>query len=185
MEPAPNLRKKLHMVLPEASVVGGVAEAIPRRDRSLDAVLAGQSIQWFDGVRAVPELHRVLRPGGALGVIWIESDDATGDLRRTMWEVASPYLPEESPVDEAQGVWRDAFASSDLFEEFRTAAFPMLQRFRSRDLADHIATSSDVTPLPEDRRAALLRAVAGWAEQLPAEVEFPMRAEVNLTFARG
>jgi len=64
MEPAPNLRKKLHVVLPEASVVGGVAEAIPLRDRSLGAVLAGQSFQWFDGERAIPELHRVLRPGG-------------------------------------------------------------------------------------------------------------------------
>ena len=185
MEPAPNLQKKLHLVLPEASVVGGVAEAIPLRDRSLGAVLAGQSFQWFDCERAIPELHRVLRPGGALGVLWIESDDATGDLCRRMWEVASPYLPEKSPVDEAQDVWRDAFASSDLFEEFRTAAFPMLQRFRSRDLADHIATSSDVTPLPEDRRDALLRAVADWAEQLPPEVEFPMRAEVNWTLARG
>jgi SAM-dependent methyltransferase len=184
MEPAPNLRKKLSEVLPDVGVIAGVAERIPLRDSSLDAVAAGQSFQWFDGDRALPELHRVLRTGGALAILWIESDDAAGDLRRKMWEVASPFLPDESPVDLAQGAWTDAFESSELFGPFRTATFPMLQRFRSRDLADHIATSSDVTPLPADRRDALLRAVAEWSETLPAEVLFPMLVEVHLTFRR-
>jgi SAM-dependent methyltransferase len=182
MEPARNLRTKLHVVLPDASIFGGVAEAIPLRDRSLDAVVAAQTFQWFDGPRAVPELHRVLRPGGALAIVWIDSDESS--LHREMWEATGEYPEEGSVIDQAQDHWRTSFAASDLFEPFRTATFPFARRLAAADIPTYIATSSDIAVLSPERRDLALSGVKEWAEKLPAEVEFPMVAEVNLTFAR-
>jgi SAM-dependent methyltransferase len=182
MEPAPNLRTKLHVVLPEVSVLGGVAEAIPLRDRSLDAVVAAQTFQWFDGPRAVPEVHRVLKPGGALAIVWIDSDPGSS-LHREMWEAAEEYPEEGSVIDQAQDRWRTSFDNTDVFGPFRSATFPFVRRLASVDVPRFLATSSDIAVLSPERRDLALRGVKGWAEKLPAEVEFPMVVEVNVTFA--
>ena len=55
--------------VPGAAVVNGRAEAIPLRDASVEAVLVSSAWHWFDHQVAVPEIARVLRPGGVLGVI--------------------------------------------------------------------------------------------------------------------
>lgn len=183
MEPAPNLRSKLSEVISAASVVGGVAETMPFRDGALDAVVAGQSFQWFDGPRAVPEIHRVLRPGGALAVIWIESDEQS-TLHREMWAAVDP-TEEESAIDQAQGRWNSFFEGSDLFEPFRTGSFPFTRRLAASDVPTFLSTSSDLAVMPAEEREAALRAVGEWAERQPPEIEFPMVVDVHLTFRSG
>ena len=37
---------------------------------SVDAALVAQAWHWVDPVRAVPEVARVLKPGGRLGLLW-------------------------------------------------------------------------------------------------------------------
>src|SRR4051794_39928335 len=53
-----------------ATVLAGTAEDIPLDEASVDAVVVGQAFHWFDAPRAMPEIRRVLRPGGVLGVLW-------------------------------------------------------------------------------------------------------------------
>ena len=48
----------------------GTAEAIPLPAGSVDAVTVAQAFHWFDADAALAEIHRVLRPGGGLGLIW-------------------------------------------------------------------------------------------------------------------
>ncbi|QFZ16349.1 class I SAM-dependent methyltransferase [Saccharothrix syringae] len=52
----------------------GSAERIPLPDGSVDAVLVGQAFHWFDPPRALPEIARVLRPGGVLAALWNDDD---------------------------------------------------------------------------------------------------------------
>ena len=53
----------------------GTAESIPLPDASVDAVVVGQAFHWFDSGRALPEMARVLRPGGTVGLLWNLDDD--------------------------------------------------------------------------------------------------------------
>jgi SAM-dependent methyltransferase len=52
----------------------GRGEDIPLPAASVDAVVISAAWHWLDPGRAVPEITRVLRPGGRLGVIWISRD---------------------------------------------------------------------------------------------------------------
>lgn len=53
----------------------GTAEEIPLPDGSVDAVTVGQAFHWFERERALPEIARVLRPAGVLGLLWNVLDD--------------------------------------------------------------------------------------------------------------
>ncbi|MCW2573166.1 MAG: class SAM-dependent methyltransferase [Frankiales bacterium] len=55
--------------------VAGTAESIPLPDASVDAIVVGQAFHWFDAVLAMPEMVRVLRPGGTIGMLWNMYDD--------------------------------------------------------------------------------------------------------------
>jgi SAM-dependent methyltransferase len=46
------------------------AEALPLPNASVDAVLAGPALHWFDMDVAGPEIGRVLAPGGMLACLW-------------------------------------------------------------------------------------------------------------------
>ena len=60
----------------DGEALAGTAEQIPLPDASVDAVLVGQAFHWFDPARAIPEMVRVLRPGGTVGLMWNVYDDS-------------------------------------------------------------------------------------------------------------
>jgi SAM-dependent methyltransferase len=74
VEPDPSMLAELRRQLPTVTAMTGRAEAIPLPDSSVDAVLAGQAAHWFDLDRAVPEIARVLRPGGVVAGLWNGND---------------------------------------------------------------------------------------------------------------
>jgi SAM-dependent methyltransferase len=78
VEPDPQMLAELRRSLPAVMTAEGRAEAIPLPDRSLDAVLAGQAAHWFNLDLALPEIARVLTPGGVLAALWNTDDDRVG-----------------------------------------------------------------------------------------------------------
>ena len=70
VEPTPGMREQFARVLPDVELLDGTGEAIPLPDASVDAVLMAQAWHWVDPDTASPEVARVLRPGGRLGLLW-------------------------------------------------------------------------------------------------------------------
>jgi SAM-dependent methyltransferase len=59
---------------PGIGAVLGSANALPLRDASVDFVTFAQAWHWVDPEQAVPEVLRVLKPGGALACFWNNPD---------------------------------------------------------------------------------------------------------------
>lgn len=74
VDPDEAMLTRLRTRLPGVDSRLGTAEAIPLPDGSVDAVVVGTAWHWFDRSRAVPEVLRVLRPGGVLAVLWNDDD---------------------------------------------------------------------------------------------------------------
>jgi len=75
VEPDVAMLGELRARCPQVTAVQGGAEQIPLPDASVDAVVVGQAFHWFDQSRALPEIARVLRPGGVVAALWNADDD--------------------------------------------------------------------------------------------------------------
>ncbi len=81
VDPIPEMLEVLRASLPGTRALLGTAEGIPLPDNSVDAVLVAQAWHWVDADRAIPEVARVLRPGGRLGLVWNTRDERLGWVR--------------------------------------------------------------------------------------------------------
>lgn len=176
VEPVAEMRAKLEDVLPGVETVDGTAERLPLADGSVDAITVAQAFHWFDLKRALPELHRVLRPGGLLVLVW-NSRDLDDLLQRDLEELLEPLRI--APAAQAEGEWREPLARSPLFGEIERRRFGYTQEFTTEDLLDRVRSTSFVAAMgPVDRDALLVRVRAlthGREEPFP----FPYVTEVH------
>ena len=148
--------------LGSVTALSGSAEEIPLPDASVDAVLVGQAMHWFDLDQAIPEMARVLTPGGVLAALWNVDDDRTGWVA-TLAEIS------KGKANATLLRWRDragrasqerlAAAGSGLFGAPEVGEFEHGQRRTADSLLATIATHSSVLVLAEPDRARLLAQV--------------------------
>jgi SAM-dependent methyltransferase len=81
VDPAPEMLEVCRRQVGVDTMVGA-AESIPLAHASVDAVIVGQAFHWFDHARALPEIARVLRPNGVLGLLWNNADTVVPWVRR-------------------------------------------------------------------------------------------------------
>jgi SAM-dependent methyltransferase len=84
VEPDPRMRAVCRERVPRAEIVAGQAESIPADEASFDAVIAASSWHWVDEDLALPEVARVLRPGGTFALLWSGADRSVAWLR-SLW----------------------------------------------------------------------------------------------------
>ncbi|MEW2520652.1 class I SAM-dependent methyltransferase [Actinacidiphila alni] len=149
VEPDDGMRGELVRLLPSVTALAGGAEAIPLPDASVDAVVVGQAFHWFDQERALPEIARVLRPGGTLGALWNTDDD------RVEWiaGLGKASSGRVSFLDWASGRGIEPHAA---FTPVENADFPHRQPRTIDSLLATIATHSHVLVLEPAEREALL-----------------------------
>ncbi|WP_213813792.1 class I SAM-dependent methyltransferase [Glaciihabitans sp. dw_435] len=106
IDPSAEMLAKLDAAITDATSAVGTAEDIPLPDDSVDAVVVAQAWHWVDPERAVPEVARVLRPGGTLGLIWNVRDERVGWVARLTEIIHSSNAEEFLRTDElrAEGV---------------------------------------------------------------------------------
>jgi ubiquinone/menaquinone biosynthesis C-methylase UbiE len=169
VEPLDEMRAQLEAVVPDAEALAGSAEALPLEDASADAITVASAMHWFDLDRAVPELHRVLRPGGRLAVVG-HGRDLSQPLQQAVQEIVGRYLPAAS---ELEG-WGEQVAASGLFEPVETFESAFDQLLDAEGLAERIGTISYIARLTDEERAEVLGWVRAVGEEQPA-TPFPFR----------
>jgi SAM-dependent methyltransferase len=103
VEPGAPMLEQLRVAVPEAEAHEGSAESIPLPGADVDAAFAGQAFHWFDREQALPELHRVIRAGGGLALLWNWWDERD-PLQHELGELIGfaghePYRDEELPAE--------------------------------------------------------------------------------------
>jgi SAM-dependent methyltransferase len=103
VEPLQATRELLAESIGQERVRTGTAEAIPLEDGSVRAVMAADAFHWFDETRAMPEIRRVLSPGGGVAILrTVPVLDApwSDELGRIMEELrpAHPAFGERGPA---------------------------------------------------------------------------------------
>ena len=164
VEPAEAMRRMLEMLCPEAEALPGTGQEIPLADASVDAVFAAQAFHCFDDERAVAEIARVLRPRGALVLMW--------NLPAGPWEPSTaaaeellsrrgpnPSVVSYDPLDLGKGPyyasdeWPLAESSFEPLQEMRQ---PNPQTLDRDGLVSYYASMGWLADLPDDERLPLV-----------------------------
>ena len=77
---------------PRFTSVNGTAEATTLPDDSVDFVTAGQAAHWFDREKSLPELRRILRPGGTIALVWNTMDFEASPFMQGYGQLSQRYL---------------------------------------------------------------------------------------------
>jgi MOSC domain-containing protein YiiM/SAM-dependent methyltransferase len=187
VEPVAEMRAKLVAAVPGVETLEGTAERIPLPNHSVDAVVVGQAFHWFDGVRALSEIRRVLNPAGGLGLVWQSRDASRPWIKRLNELIDGAASGQPRFKDEG---WRAAFDLTALFEPLETATCSYVQRADVETIVDRVASISYIAAMSDDRRAVVLDAVRDLLATDPGTagadvIELPYRAEVFWTRPRA
>lgn len=159
VEPDAGMLGELRRRLPGVPALQASAEAIPLPSDSVDAVLAGTAFHWFDKELAMPEIARVLRPGGVLALLYNLDDDSVpwvrelGRVRRTS---ASLTDPDDEPTPTLPG-----------FEPFEEQRFGHGQPRTAASLTATIGTQSHTLVVSAEERAETLARIRAFLDARP------------------
>jgi SAM-dependent methyltransferase len=178
VEPDARMREVLAARSPGVRVVEGLGEAIPLPDASADAVFVSSAWHWMDHERAVPEIGRVLRDGGRLGLIWTSRDREVG------WVSDLDRLPgeEAAAAEAAQRARRRldvVLPDPPIFHNIARETFRFARTMTIDDAVAMLGTYSRViVASPDDRARRLAEARAVLERRFPGAdaVDIPMHA---------
>jgi SAM-dependent methyltransferase len=186
VEPDPAMLAQLHRALPDVRGLPGSAEAIPLDDATVDAVVAGNAMHWFEMDVAGPEIARVLTPGGTLAGLWNVFDD------RVQWVdgLVRAGGPAAVGTRDTITAWRAETAAAHLpgsghrarFGAAEQAEFAHGQDRTADSLVQTFATKAGVIVMAAEERAALLARIgdylAGTPETATGSFTLPMATGV-------
>ena len=186
VEPLAEMRERLAAEVPRAVPFAGTAEHMALRDGSAHAIVVAQAFHWFDGDRALAEFHRVLAPGGRLGLIWNVRD------RRAPWVAAFDALVDAVDPDRPDhqtGKWRAAVERTALFGPLAQRDVEHAQTLTPAEIVDRAGSVSSISALPAVERERVLDRFRELAASHPdvrghEAVELPYITKIYLTERR-
>ena len=149
-DPLEPMLRHLSRAVPAAVPLRARAEQIPVRSRWADVVVSAQAYHWFDLDRALPEIARVLRPGGRIALVWNLRDERIPWVKRLGRLIGT----QEQNTDPTQDL-----LSSHLFGFVESATFRFWQPLDRDRLRDLVLSRSNVAVMGQRDRDAVLAQV--------------------------
>lgn len=174
VEPVREMREKLEGFV----ALAGTAEHIPLTHASVDGVTVAQAFHWFDAERALREIHRVLRPGGGLALIWNARDERQ-PLQAALSEIFDRY--EGDTPRRNQRDWTSLLAESGLFERTARMVFEHVQQVDEQAVVDRVLSVSFMASLPREEQEVVEQEVRELARDA---TELSYMTELYLGFNR-
>jgi SAM-dependent methyltransferase len=167
----------------QVRVVRAVGEQLPLGPGTADGIFIQSAWHWLDPDRAIPEITRVLRPGGRFGAVWITRDRDV-DWVAELDQARRPAQPASisPPVREAGQRARTrtiALPDDVTFDKSENASFRYTRTMTVDDFLGMLATYSRIiTADPADVAADGDRARAYLAQRFPGatELDVPLHA---------
>lgn len=192
VEPSQAMLAELTRALPSVPAFLGSAESIPLPDASVHAVLCGQSLHWFNLELALPEIARVLIPGGVLGAMWNSDDDRVdwvAGLQAAAEGAASPPLSRRRSEAADMALAATGDGEERYFTPPVSAEFPNGQRRTAETLVATMATHSRFLIMEPERREWILAQVRDYLASRPetasGEFTLPMMTSVIRAIKRA
>jgi SAM-dependent methyltransferase len=166
VEPDPDMRRWFAARCPRSQLLGGTAEQVPLADASVDAVFAAEAFHWFAHERALAQFARVLRPRGALVLMWNRPAGPTEPPISGIEQLLEPYWPKEIelPLDldptrfAYARDWPDAFGHS-MFDPLEDVRFANPHTVDPDGLVAFLGSMGWIAALPDAERRTLLAQV--------------------------
>jgi SAM-dependent methyltransferase len=191
VEPDERMREVLAAATPAVRVLAGRGEDLPLPDASAEALFVSTAWHWLDPALAVPEITRVLRDGGRLGVVWTGRDRtpdwvAELDLLRLPGRQGATVdleLGEPSTVAEVRAQLdrhhEVALPPGSPLTGVEVSSFGFSRKMDLDDVLDWLATSSGIiTASPAEQEAGLARCRAALEPRADRDgkIEIPLRS---------
>ncbi len=165
VEPVAAMRERLARGLPSVPVLSGQAQHIPLPDSHADAIVCAQAFHWFASAEALAEIHRVLEPGGVLGLIWNVRDQSVAWVAG-LTRIMAPYEGDAPRYD--RGEWRTVFPAKG-FGELQERTFTHAHVGAPEQvIVDRVASVSFIAALDDASRARVLDQVRVLIDATPA-----------------
>ena len=178
VEPSSSRRATFVAQTPGVEILEGSDVAIPLGDGSVDVVFAAQAFHWFEPTHALPEIRRVLVPGGGLGLMWNERDTDVEWIRELnhamLWDERQPY---DASIDFG------GIVASGPFDRVEKTTFHHEDLLTHNQLLQRVMTTSYVTLMDASRRESLAQDVAQVLRPLSDPVSMPYVTNVFTAFA--
>ncbi len=183
IEPDARMRSVLVSQTQGVEVLEGHAEDLPMDDGSYDVVTAQSAWHWVDESRAIPEVARVLRPGGRLALVW-NGTDRSVNWMRNLWAGGVELEPEDqSRVDRRRRHRHhiDELVLREWFVDPETKLFTWSRTMTKDELIGLAATYSAVIVMEDEAKAAHLAGMRRYLDAHPelgesGLIDVPMRA---------
>lgn len=142
---------------PRFRSVAGSAEATGLAGASVDLVTAAQAFHWFDHAAARAEFRRILRPGGAVALIWNNRRERSTPFLAAYEELLQRFGTDYAAVSHRQ---IDPERLAGFFgARAEPTIFPHAQELDREGLRGRLLSSSYTPREGDPARAPMLRAL--------------------------
>jgi SAM-dependent methyltransferase len=157
--------------------------------RQFDLVISAQAWHWVNPDLGYPKVHAVLRPGGALALLWHRSVWNEGPLRDAMlalYESLAPGFMEMTPtfpglrMTEADTRRPAEIESTGLFSDVEAHSHHWQQTYTTAEYLALLGTQSDHVLLDRATREALFESIARLFDGAGGAVTVPYVTHVFL-----